>query len=97
METLSGTLTRYVLSRVEPLCGTLGNLNFLRVKPWGTCTFMRTFQSGACMWNLGEPEHLKVEPLCAILGKSGTLMWNLGEPEHLTVERCCGTLWNLNF
>ena len=97
VETLSGTLTLYVLLRVELLCGTLGNLNFLRVKPWGTCTFMRTFKSGTCMWNLGEPEHLKVEPLCGTLGKSGTLMWNLVESQLLTMEPSCGTLWNLNF
>ena len=38
--------------------------------------------------NLGEPELLRVEPLCGTLGslhlvrtfKSGTFMWNLAEP-----------------
>ena len=92
VETLSGILTLDVLLRVEPLCGTLGNLNFLRVKPWGTCTFMRTFKNGTCMWNLAKPEHLKVEPLCGTWTfNSGTLMWNLVEPQLLTAEPWCGT------
>ena len=25
------------------------------MEPWGNCTFMRTFKSGTCMWNLAEP------------------------------------------
>ena len=37
------------------------------------------------MWNLGEPELLRVEPLCGTLQKlnfkGGTFMRNLGEPE----------------
>ena len=85
-------------SRVEPLCQTLGNLNFqkwtLYVEPWGTWTFksgtfMWTFKSGTVMSHLGEPELSKVEPLCGTLGnpnfKSG-IMRNLGEPEFLRVE-----------
>ena len=27
----------------------------LRVEPWGTCTFMRTFKNETLMWNLAEP------------------------------------------
>ena len=58
------------LLRVEPLCGTLWNLNFsewnLYVEPCGTSTF----QNGTFMWNLVEPELLTVKSLC------GTL-WNL--------------------
>ena len=41
------------LLRVEPLYGTLGNLNF---------------KSGTFMWNFGEPELLRVDPLCGTLG-----------------------------
>ena len=37
------------------------------------------------MWNLGDPELLRVEPICGTLGslnfKSGTCMSNLGGPE----------------
>ena len=62
-----------------------GNLNH-SVEPrnpylWnlGTC------KSGTLMWNLGEPELLRVEPL----------MWNLGELELLRVEPQCETLGNL--
>ena len=59
-----GNLTLFLeaeLLRVEPLYGTLGNLN-LEKDPG-------TFGSETCIWNLGEPELLRAEPL-----------WQLGEP-----------------
>ena len=82
------------LLRLEPVCGTLGNLHLCK---------SRTF-----MWNLRKPDPLckllRVEPLCGTLGNLGfeewnldVLMWNLVEPQLLTVEPLCGTLWNLNF
>ena len=42
------------------------------------------------MWNLGEHELLKVEPLCGTLGKSGTLGNLYVEPELLRVGPLCG-------
>ena len=61
---------------VEPFSGTLEPLWNL-----GTC------KSGTFMWNLGEPEFLRVEPLCE----------NLEKPELLRVEPLCGTsgTWTL--
>ena len=51
------------------------------------------------MWNLGEPELLREEPLCGTLGKlnfkRGTFMWNLGEPELFRAEPSCRTLGKL--
>ena len=43
----------------------------LYVEPWGTWTFM---------WNGGEPELFRVEPLCGTLWTWTFKMWNLGEP-----------------
>ena len=55
---LCGTFAeRGTFLSVEPLFGTLGNLN-LCVEPWGTWTFMwnlEPFKSGCFMCNLGEP------------------------------------------
>ena len=92
------------LLTVEPLCGTWWNLNIeewrLDVEPCGTSTF----KSGTFMWNLVEPQPVRVEPLCGTSTfKGGTFMWNLVEPQLLRVERFCGTstfkgrsfMWNL--
>ena len=53
------------LLTVQPLCGTLWNLNFykwnLYVEPPGTNW---AFKNGTFMWNLSEPELLRMEPLC---------------------------------
>ena len=55
------------LLRVEPLCGTLWNLNFqewnLCAEPCGTSTF----KNGIFMWNLVEAQFLRMEPVCGIL------------------------------
>ena len=39
------------------------------------------------MWNRGEPELLRVEPLRG----------NYGKPQILRVEPVCGTVWGLSF
>ena len=45
------------LLSVEPFCGTLGNLNRYVEPSWN----LEPFGSGTFMWNLGEPELLRVE------------------------------------
>ena len=69
------------LLTVEPLCGTLWNLNFqqwnLYVEPCGTSTF----NSGTFMWNLLEPELLRMEPLC---GTSRNLVPDFGRLPQTT-------------
>ena len=63
------------LLKVQPLCGTLKNLNLyvepgnfwernLYVEPWRTSTS----KSGTCKSKLKELELLRVEPLCQTLG-----------------------------
>ena len=56
-----------------------------------------TFKNGTFMWNLVEPELLRMEPSGTSTFNSGTFMWNLEELQLSTVEPFCGTLWNLNF
>ena len=54
---------RTFILKIESWCGTLENLNFeewnLDVEPWETWTL----KSGTFMWNLEEPELLRVESL----------------------------------
>ena len=45
-------LVEHQVLRVEPLCGTLWNLNF------------ESFESGTFMGDLVKPELVTVEPLC---------------------------------
>ena len=58
----------------ESFCGTfLWNLYLWNLETCNseTCTFLwnrDTFKSGTCMWYLGEPELLRVEPVCGTLG-----------------------------
>ena len=61
------------------------------------------------MWNLVEPQLLRMEPVYAeprgtsrdqpelFYNVTVTFMWNLVEPQPLTMEPLCGTLWNLTF
>ena len=67
---------------LEPLCGTLGNLNF------------GIFWSGTCMWNLGQPELFESGTFMWNLGKPEPLCET---GELFRVEPECGTLGNLNF
>ena len=113
-----GNLTPYAepeLLRVEHLCGTLQTLHFYECNLYvgKSEPFMwnrGTFESGTCMWNLGVPEILRVEPWVTWTFKSGTCMWNFGEPEfwrgtfmwnlgepEFGEPSLCGTLGNLNF
>ena len=78
------------LVRVEPLCGTLGNLTFYVEPECGTLGNLTLFV---------EPEPLRVGPVCGTLGDLNflewNLLWNFGEPELLRVEPLCETLGNL--
>ena len=75
--TFMWSLVEPELLTVEPLCGTLWNLNFwqwnLYVEPCWTWTFNR----GTFMWNLVEPQFLTVEPLCGTLWNLFFWQWNL--------------------
>ena len=58
-DSFSGTGT-FKGGTVEPLYGTLGNLNLEKD--------LGTYKSQTCIWNLGEPELLRVDPVCGTLG-----------------------------
>ena len=58
----------------------------------GTWTFMwnqGTFKSGTCMWNLGEPELLRVEPVCGPFGNLNFWEWNLYSSQTRTLRARC--------
>ena len=60
-------------------------------------TNLKIFKNETFMWNLVEPQLLRMEPSGTSTFNNGTFMWNLVEPQLLTVEPFFGTLWNLNF
>ena len=99
------------LLRLEPLCGTLGNLvpglgRLPQTTPklyWKNPKLFKLLGKIEPSFFKGHsaPEISTIADFFSLLGChrqfGGTFIWNLVEPQLVRMEPLCGTWWNLNF